>query len=598
MSWEVWTMKSKTSFFDPTLLKKNVGRFAPAWGLLTVFLFLNFPLPLMLRIRSRYGDLRVETLRTYLGETEAAGIVFAFGAAILFAALVFKYLHRTGSAYMMHAFPMTRRCQFLTNAVSGLLFWLIPVLIAVLCELGVLAATGFSQLGGQVWATAGRWCLAYLCFYGIAVFAMQLSGRTVIAIMSYGALNFMFMVLPLLILLLVGFYFRGFDYSVPDSFVYLSPLIAMLTGGSWYGTPMSDWVYVVYAALGLSLLALSQLLYKYRHVERAGDPMVFPWAKIAFRVLFTLCVALGLGWVFYGIFGLFRGDTDDGYLAFCLLGCFIGWFGSSMMIERTIKVFRRKKVWLGFAAFAAVLILVVVGLKYDLLGLQRRVPETDRVVSVELCTTGNPGDSETDCIVLTEPEDVDAVRSFHAKALQSSAVERSGRELFGYDGYGVHICYHLSNGGTLRRVYEPGLSDCEGLEALFSRPDVAEAYYARVLPEKFNWVTLGGFEDYYVDDDGTSNYLWKGELECKDNAALRGAILADAKAGRLPVVNFITRNSARIHSVPSSIGKDAFGFVGDLYLMFEIAEPAAGDLRFVTLPITPEATETLALFLP
>ena len=35
MSWEVWTMKSKMSFFDPTLLKKNVSRFAPAWALLT-----------------------------------------------------------------------------------------------------------------------------------------------------------------------------------------------------------------------------------------------------------------------------------------------------------------------------------------------------------------------------------------------------------------------------------------------------------------------------------------------------------------------------------------------------------------------------------
>ena len=41
MSWEVWTMKSKMSFFDPTLLKKNVGRFAPAWALLTLALFLG-----------------------------------------------------------------------------------------------------------------------------------------------------------------------------------------------------------------------------------------------------------------------------------------------------------------------------------------------------------------------------------------------------------------------------------------------------------------------------------------------------------------------------------------------------------------------------
>ncbi len=29
MSWEAWTMKSKTSFFNKTVFKKNLTRFAP-----------------------------------------------------------------------------------------------------------------------------------------------------------------------------------------------------------------------------------------------------------------------------------------------------------------------------------------------------------------------------------------------------------------------------------------------------------------------------------------------------------------------------------------------------------------------------------------
>ena len=42
MSWEVSTMKLRTSFFNPAVLKKDITRFAPVWGLYSVFLLLLF----------------------------------------------------------------------------------------------------------------------------------------------------------------------------------------------------------------------------------------------------------------------------------------------------------------------------------------------------------------------------------------------------------------------------------------------------------------------------------------------------------------------------------------------------------------------------
>ena len=33
MSWEVWTMKSRISFCDKTVLRKDILRFAPLWGI-------------------------------------------------------------------------------------------------------------------------------------------------------------------------------------------------------------------------------------------------------------------------------------------------------------------------------------------------------------------------------------------------------------------------------------------------------------------------------------------------------------------------------------------------------------------------------------
>lgn len=582
-------MKSKMSFFDPTLLKKNISRFAPAWALLTLALFLAVPLPLLRRL-DRSSDsaqwLRSNIVRLQEEDVFPIGIVFAFFAALLFAALVFKYLHRTRDAYMMHAFPMTRRCQFITNAVSGLLFWLVPTLFNALCTLGILAIHGVTGCGGVVWVLLGKWLLAFLCFYGIAVFAMQLSGNSFIAVMSYGALNFMFLAVPLLVLLLVGAYFKGFDYVVSDSIQRLAPIIGMLAGIDYAAAGLL-WVY---GGVGLALLLLSWLLYRFRHVERAGDAMVYPWARIAFRLLFTLCVTLGFGWVLASIFGVVRNGSGDGFLPYALIGCVLGWFGSSMMLERTVKVFRNKKVWLGFAAFAGVLVLTVLSLKYDVLGFQRRVPETAKVESVEIWTAGSYGEADTDCIRLTAPADIDVVRSFHAKALHSSAVERSSRELFGYDGYGVHICYHLSNGSTLRRVYEPGFSDCEGIRELFTRPDIAAAWYDQALPqqpERYAHVTLYGVTEHEYGP-GWQESMSGEELECKDRSALRAAVLADAAAGRLPVMNFLTRQDAWFED--GEIGKRGYE---ELYLCFEGRE-----LQYLQIPIAATAEETLKLFLP
>ena len=592
MSWEVWTMKSKMSFFDPTLLKKNISRFAPAWAILTLALFLSLPLPLMRRLAERYGVAvgtvyRFNAVQRLLEDALPMGVVYAFLAAILFAALVFKYLHRTGDAYMMHAFPMTRSCQYLTNAVSGLLFWIVPTLFNGLCVLGILAAYGVTDCGGLVWSTLGYWLLAYLCFYGIAVFAMHLSGRTVIAVLSYGALNFMFLGIPLLCLLLVRLYFTGFDYSVPQSIIRLAPIVELL-----WEEQRELWMFWVYGGVGLALLVLSWALYRLRHVERAGDPMVYGWARIAFRLLFTLCCTLGLGWILASIFRMIDGSRGL-FLPFALIGCFLGWFGASMMIERTVKVFKNKKVWLGFAACAGVLVLTVLCLKYDVLGFQRRVPETAQVESVEIWTIGDYGDQGGDCIELTAPEDIDLVRAFHKRVLESSAVERSGREFFGYDGYGVHILYHLQGGGTLRRVYEPGLSDCEGIRELFARPDIAAAWYEKTIPQRpedYSHITIFGVTEHVLRP-GNEEYFGGDELECKNPGALREAILTDARAGRLPVMNFLNR-SAYFN------GEEFKGSsYNEIYLCFERKRANTAE-DILQIPIADCAEETLKLFLP
>ena len=571
-------MKSKMSFFDPTLLKKNIGRFAPAWAILQVAMFLAFPMTLMLELANMdvIGADRREVALRHLSSSVDAGVVFAVIAALLFAALVFKYLHSTKAAYMMHAFPMTRNCMYVTNLVSGLLFYLVPALVTTLCCLGVLAARGVSGCDGQVWGMFLFWTLQYLFFYGLAVFTMHISGRTVISVLSYAALNFVFLLIPVLIMILLENYFYGFDYWISDPLVRLAPAVALLREeGPLLGLT------AVYGGIGVVLLILAWVHYRVRQVERAGDAMVYTWARIAFRLIFTLCCALGLGWILAAFFSMVASESTV-YLPYALLGCFLGWFGSTMMLERTIKVFKSKKTWLGFAIFAAVLILFVACLKYDLLGFQRRVPETARVESVDIWTDYRRY-SETDRITITDAAQIDKIREIHTNALKARDKEdqEDNQFLDSWSSERVHIQYKLKNGTTVRRCYElTEEKDIQAIGEFYADPAVAAAWYDKVLPKTFRNVMLYGNDELIETDEYGNEYYGQTVLECRDISALRAAMIADAAAGRLPISN----------------GFNGYGKYEDEVTYYNLEFYADQDSYWYSFAIPETATETLRLF--
>lgn len=565
-------MKLKTSFFDPTLLKKNIGRFAPAWALLLFAQFLAVPMTLL---HARTNQMR----RLIEEDALACGIALSFICAIVFAGLLFKYLHKARTAYMMHAFPMTRSCMFLTNAVSGLLFWLIPSLITTLINFLILADNHIYHAAGLAFGMLGQWMLMYLCFYGIAVFALMLSGSTIISVISYGALNFVFYVLPVLFLALVKSYTAGLLVRIPRSVSYLAPLAGIISSIDSGTEALWLWIY---AAVGLALIVLAWVHYLHRHVERAGDAMVYGWSRIAFRVVFTASCTLGLGWILEGIF------DDEAYLLYALLGCVLGWFLSTMMVERTVKVFQTRKNWIGCGIGVLALLLLVGGMYYDVLGWQRQVPETEKVESVEIWTyddTDYDGNSHSDRITLTEKDDVDLIREIHENTMKNSREvlpDRDPYRSYYYDRNTIYIRYHLAGGGTLTRAYEwVSSSDCNRLAELYTRPDVCAAWYAENLPTKFTSVRLCYEEtvDYYTQT---------AQLPCKDPAALRDAILADAAAGRLYIYNYLTTGCDYYYN--------EWRFISDAYLELRLEQGADDYNEAFVIPITNEAAQTLALF--
>ena len=113
-------MKLRTSFFNATVLKKDITRFAPAWGLYLTGMLLSM---LTFFPNSEYHLSRDLSLTINLLS------VINLGYALVCGALVFGDLFNSRLCNALHAMPLRRESWFFTHLVSGLLFSIVPNLI-------------------------------------------------------------------------------------------------------------------------------------------------------------------------------------------------------------------------------------------------------------------------------------------------------------------------------------------------------------------------------------------------------------------------------------------------------------------------------------
>ena len=165
MSWEVPSMKSKTSFFNPGVCRNLLRRCWPLWTAWTVLLL--FLLPVSLTRLSGFASPESRDMNRAVLDFAEYIIPLSFGMAILTAMCMFSYLYNTRSCGLMNSLPIRRETAFGTAYLTGLA----PMLLA---EVFVFALTAAFYGGRAVTMTnLLRWLLAAilssLAFYGVAV---------------------------------------------------------------------------------------------------------------------------------------------------------------------------------------------------------------------------------------------------------------------------------------------------------------------------------------------------------------------------------------------------------------------------------------------
>ena len=554
-------MQSKTSFFNMTLFRKNLTRFWPLWGGAS-FLGSLFPLALLLQLMRGRVDL-IEPLSV----TEMYYSVLCYGVpilsllyAILCAMLVWSYLYNSRSVGLMHTLPITRRGVFVTNFLSGMAMMLIPyAIVGTLCVL-ISLAYGVLEPVGLLVTVLGVLGESFFYFASATLVAFMV-GNVFALPAVYFLLHFLAPLLDWLLCLFAGNFIFGLDSYYSGVVEFLSPTVYLvervnvnctyeevqvvteLTHTDGYITRLTAvtlenaWLIGVYALVGVVFLALAYVLYARRRSESAGDVVAVGWMKPVFRFGLAALAALLGGQALYALFwdSFQSGSYYDALpMAVCMLVAgTIGYYAASMLLAKSLRVFRGS--WKGLILVAAGCIALCCVLRFDLLGISRRVPEASQVQKVEFYAADN-----TYRLYPGEDDDLlEQVRSLHKAIVADQdyvrTYEDSDRRYLAVsddtmtETY-IRFIYTLRNGLKVERRYSIPLTKYRMNQ---------DGTYDRLLDTLVNSDTMkakrlhAGDDRYAVESgrlylESSGDYL---DLNSRESAAILYAVFRDAVLG-------------------------------------------------------------------
>lgn len=476
-------MKLRTSFFNSTVLRKDVTRFAPLWGLYTVFMLMF----VMLIWADENEPARFATSAAPI--LLLMGFVnFVYGG--LCALLLFGDLFQNKMAGSLHAMPMRREGWFLTHTVAGLLFCLVPNSIGA-----ILASMILQKYCYLAFIWLGVMLLQFLFFFSVGAFSAQCAGNKLGAVAVYGLFN----LLAVLASFLMETFYTPVLYGIETDWEAIckhSPVVGfsmseyvaveydnMYSLARFEGFVGENWRYLfVAAAVGLALLALSVLLYRRRHMESAGDFIAVKPVAPIFLVIYTLCV----GAVLY--FFADQLGTDLEYL-FLLIGFALGMFTGFMLLEKRVNVFQGKK-WLYLGLLTAGFFLTVTIAFLDPFGITRYVPKTAQIDKLYVSPFASDYYLDRKPLVLTNAEDIEVFTAIHEDLIAERNTNDSDTCL--------RLRYYLKNGVTVERKYYLRASSKNGklLAGYFSRFSCVTGY--DTVDELLQQVS---FLEFYTHED-------------------------------------------------------------------------------------------------
>lgn len=603
-------MRSGKSFFNATLYKKNLTRFWPVWVLYLVIWLFVLPCDLVL---SDYSNPVLRFSQRHVLDTITnAGLVLAVVFALFAAVAVWSYLYNNRSACLMHTLPLRREGLFLTNFLSGMSFLVLPNLVIFLLTLLAEVLCGCVAAGPLVmWFFAVT--LMGLFFFCFATFCAMFTGHILGLPAYYGILS----ALPMALVALLDSAFSRFvfGYNGVDGVYtlarWLTPVWNLATSldvrrveevvpGAGeelvrYEFPTLGYI-LVYVILGLILAGLALIVYRRRHMERAGDAVTVTWVRPVFQYGVAFCCALAFGVLFFEIFRGVLPETAWTLLVLMLLSGAVGYFLARMVLDKTFRVFH---CWKGCLPFLAALVVLVCIMEFDVTGFERKVPQEKQVASVSVSDLHSMPYDEAQYTYISDssdPEIIQTVLDLHQAIVDNkeflerndyySASEQSTSGPYYVEtgtSTGIYVSYTLKNGDVISRDYDrlPVYADQQNdpqtvsgkLNALVNLPQVIEMSYG-LNEEKAETLFDVSLNNYTFDvPEGYDKYESVSVREDARQDILKAvkADLAEGTIGR----RYLMNDQQRMDNC----------FVNDLTFVFYV--PVVGNERVPDVEVYP-----------
>ncbi len=602
-------MRSKTSFFNKTLFCKDLTRFWPLWGLAS-FLGALCPLSLLSELLrgGMQGAAALEMTWMYYTVLQGGVPVVSLLYGLLCAMAVWCYLYDPRSVGMMHALPIRREGLFATSFLAGMTMLLIPYAVTGLLCVAVTAPFGLFEPVGLLVTVLG--VLGESFFYFSTATAVAFVTGNVFAMPAlYLLLHFLEAILDRLFSHLASNAVFGLTASYSGALEFLSPTVYLFRRVSadcqyveveeYYGTTTmklsavhlnGGWLIFVYALLGAALLAVAFALYRRRRSERAKDVVAVGWMRPVFRYGIAALAALAGGQLLYGIFVGSGGHMAAMALCMLVAGT-IGYYAASMLLARTLRVFRGSLR--GLALVALGVAALCGGLRFDVLGLERRMPALGDLKSVYFSVAGN----DYELAAGRDDETIRQLQALHEAVVADrdyirSCYQDDGRSVMTTDRIldsdwgtaNLRISYRTRAGYTVDRFYrlpmnrqrvaQPGTYD-QLLDAFVNGP----ALRARRLHLDDGYQVSGGSLYVSVQEMGY-------DLSDREAGAILSAVGRDAETGAWGTYSWFGDDEDKDLAL-------------DLELRFETpdGEDRGPQYRWITIRVRPGMSETVRCLL-
>lgn len=435
-------MMSRTWSCDFMPFRKNITRFAPLWGL-----YLIGGLVYMI---SNFGSTAVNAAHVLTNSLETMPIV-NFVYAGLVAVMIFGDLYSSKMFNGFYSLPMSRDTWFANYILSGIVFSLVPNLIA---------SVAFMVFLKEYWMIALIWAavtlLQYLFFFGVAALSCLCVGNLPAMALVYGVANFIAMLAQSLLEVVFLPMYAGLEMNTSFLMIFCPVMkmsefssdlfsFGMRSGGvvkyMFSGSAIA-WIYmVVTAAIGVGAMFLAALLHRRRALESAGDFIAEKGFKPVFFVVFTLTVSCGMA-----LIGAMLAPKL--YILFLLPGVIGGSIVGMMMLMRSTKIFKPKPM-----IACGVLAAVVMGaVGFTALDAHRYNTWLPKVEDVEYVNVVTPG---FHALSISYPESVQIIVDMHRTGIES--LDKTPQD-WASEGASsvmkrVALNYTMKDGRSFTRIY-------------------------------------------------------------------------------------------------------------------------------------------------